>query len=173
MKVARTAALGASVALFLAGCSNTPTTPSSAAVRTVMSANVAWGPETPHFNLEIVLRGEGFGLVKFRQPNDDQAIVYLDTWVRDLAPNTSYELQRAVDTTIDGNCTSTGWLTLGKGAVAQAIVTDDNGTGREELFRSVSAFPPGSRFDIHFRVINATTGSVVLESECYEFTISL
>src|SRR6266568_3973382 len=34
-----------------------------------------WGPETPHFNLEIVLRGEGFGLVRFRQPNDDARIV--------------------------------------------------------------------------------------------------
>jgi hypothetical protein len=29
-----------------------------------------WGPETPSFNLEVILRGEGFGLVKFRQPND-------------------------------------------------------------------------------------------------------
>src|SRR4030095_12715044 len=103
----------------------------------------------------------------------DEAIVYLDTWVRDLAPNTSYQLQRAVDTTIDGNCTSSSWLTLGKGAVAQAIVTDDNGTGREDLFRNLGAFPPGSRFDIHFRVINAATTAVVLESGCYEFTISL
>ena len=173
MKVTRTAALGASVALLLVGCSDTPTTPSSATVGTVTLANTGWGPETPHFNLEVILRGDGFGLVKFRQPNDEEAIVYLDTWVRDLAPNTSYQLQRAVDTTIDGNCTSTSWLTLGKGTVAQAIVTDDAGTGREELFRSVAAFPPGSRFDIHFRVIDATTGAVVLESNCYEFTISL
>ena len=55
-------------------------------------ASASWGPETPPFNLEVILRGEsgGFGLVKFRQPNDGQAIIYLDTWVRDLAPNTSY-----------------------------------------------------------------------------------
>ncbi len=172
MRVTRTFGLAASV-VALAACSDTPISPSSAGVRSVQTLSAAWGPETPHFNLQVVLRGEGFGLVKFRQPNDDELVVYLDTWVRDLAPNTSYVLQRAVDTTIDGNCTSTSWLTLGKGAVAQAIVTDDKGTGREELFRSVSAFPPGSRFDIHFRVIDATTGSVVLESTCYEFTISL
>ena len=172
MTTVRTVGLGALLALF-AGCSNTPTTPSSPAVRGVTSASAAWGPETPHFNLEIILRGDGFGHVKFRQPNDDVSIVYLDTWVRDLAPNTSYLLQRAVDTTIDGDCTSSSWLTLGKGAVAQSIVTDDEGTGREDLFRNVGAFPPGSRFDIHFRVINATTGAVVLESGCYEFTISL
>jgi len=44
---------------------------------------------------------------------------------------------------------------------------------REELFRSVAAFPPGSRFDIRFRVSNAATAAVVLESKCYEFTVSL
>src|SRR5438046_3993479 len=70
-------------------------------------AGPPWGPETPHFNLEVVLRGEGFGLVKFRQPNDADRTVYLDTWVRDLAPNKSYRLERAVDTNVDGNCTGT------------------------------------------------------------------
>ena len=172
MRVARIIGLGVSVAIVLTGCSNTPTTP-SAAVDAVTSASAAWGPETPHFNLEVILRGDGFGHVKFRQPNDDQEIIYLDTWVRDLAPNTSYLLQRAVDTNVNGECTSTSWLTLGKGAVPQSIVTDETGTGRESLFRSVAAVPPGSRFDIHFRVINATTSAVVLESGCYEFTVSL
>src|SRR5438132_11414893 len=132
-----------------------------------------WGPETPNFNLEVVLRGDGFGLVKFRQPNDADKIVYLDTWVRDLAPNTSYLLQRAVDTNVDDDCTSTGWLTLGKGLQPQAITTDASGTGREQLFRNLAAFPVGSRFDIDFRVLDAATGAVVLTSGCYQYTISL
>ena len=131
-----------------------------------------WGPETPNFNLEVVLRGEGFGLVKFRQPNDGAFIINLDVWLRDLAPNTSYLLQRAVDPVVDDNCTSNAWLTLGKGAVAQSITTDENGTGRESLFRNVAAFPPGTEFDIHFRVIEQATGIVVLTSQCYQFTIS-
>jgi len=131
-----------------------------------------WGPETPNFNLEVVLRGEGFGLVKFRQPNDDAFIIYLDVWVRDLAPNTSYLLQRAVDTNVDDNCTSTSWLTLGKGLTPQSITTDATGTGRENLFRNVAAFPTGSEFDIHFRVIEEATSAVVLTSRCYQFTIS-
>ena len=135
-------------------------------------AGPPWGPETPNFNLEVVLRGEGFGLVKFRQPNDDALIVYLDVWLRDLEPNTSYFLQRAVDSNVDGNCTSTAWLTLGKGAVTQSITTDDTGTGREKLFRNLAAFPVGSEFDIHFRVIEEDTGAVVLTSKCYQFTIS-
>ncbi|HEU5250438.1 MAG TPA: hypothetical protein VFW15_10680 [Thermoanaerobaculia bacterium] len=135
---------------------------------------LSWGPETPNFNLEVVLRGEavGFGLVKFRQPNDDVLVVHLDTWVRDLAPNTSYLLQRAVDVNVDDDCTSTAWLTLGKGAQAQSITTDETGAGREELFRSVAAFPVGSEFDIHFRVIEEATSAVVLTSRCYQFTIS-
>jgi hypothetical protein len=130
-----------------------------------------WGPETPYFNLEVVLRGEGFGLIKFRQPNDDAFIVYLDVWVRDLAPNTSYLLQRAVDTNVDDNCTSTAWLTLGRGLQPQSITTDATGTGREKLFRILPP-SPGSEFDIHFRVIEEETSEVVLTSKCYQFTIS-
>ena len=140
-------------------------------------AEPPWGPETPPFNLEVVLRdvtgGQGFGLVKFRQPNDADKIVYLDTWVRDLAPNHSYVLQRAVDTNLDGTCTSTTWLTLGQGLAPQTITTDDRGTGRAGLFRSLAALPTGSQFDIHFQVIDAATGVRVLASGCYRFTVSL
>ena len=89
--------------------------------------------------------------MKFRQPNDADRIVYLDVWVRDLAPNTAYQLQRAVDTVVDDNCTSSGWLTLGKGTTPQTIVTDSRGTGREDLFRNLGAFAPGTTFDIQNR----------------------
>jgi hypothetical protein len=134
-----------------------------------------WGPETPHFNLEAILRaddGPGFGLVKFRQRNDDLLVIDLITWVRDLKPNTSYLLQRAVDSTLDDVCTSEAWLTLGKGTQPQAITTDENGTGREDLFRNVSAVPVGTTFDIHFRVIEQATSTIALRSGCYQFTTS-
>ncbi len=144
---------------------------SSSAVAQVPESGPPWGPETPNFNLEVILRGEGFGHVKFRQPNDGTFIIYLDVWLRDLAPNTSYLLQRAVDTNVDDNCTSTAWLTLGKGLQPQSITTDATGAGREELFRNVPALP-GSEFDIHFRVIEESTSAVVLTSKCYQFTIS-
>jgi len=135
-------------------------------------AGPPWGPETPHFNLEVVLRGDGFGLVKFRQPNDADKIVYLDTWVRDLAPNKSYRLERATDTTVDDNCTGTAWLTLGRGTTPQAITTDDKGTGRAQLFRNLSTLALGATFDIQFRVIDAATSAVVLRSACYQYTVS-
>jgi hypothetical protein len=141
------------------------------------TAGPPWGPETPSFNLELILRpidvGGGFGHVKFRQPNDDQKIVYLDTWVRDLIPDHSYLLQRAVDTNLDGNCTSSAWLTLGFGSAPQAVTTDDRGTASVPLFRNLAAIPVGTMFDIHFRLIDAVSLAPVLESDCYQFTVSL
>lgn len=169
----RSSLVPVSALLLFTACAGDPVAPSNSAAATAQLAAGPWGPETPNFDIEVVLRGQGFGLVKFRQPNDADQIVYLDTWVRDLTPNTSYLLQRAVDTNLDGECTSTGWLTLGKGLTPAAIVTDDQGTGRAELFRNLSAFQPGATFDIHFRVIDAVTAAVVLESGCYQFTVSL
>jgi len=125
----------------------------------------------PTFNLEVILRGEDgrLGHIKFRQDVDPSKIIVLDTWVRDLEPNHNYLLQRAVDNVVDGNCTSTNWLTLGKGLTAQSILTDANGTGREELWRDISTVPTGSEFDIHFQVVDAVNGDVVLTSDCYQY----
>jgi hypothetical protein len=139
----------------------------------VSSASSNANAETPHFNLEIVLRGESnrFGLVKFRQAVDPAKIMTLETWVRDLEPNHAYLLQRAVDLVLDGDCTSTAWLTLGKGLTPQSIVTGANGEGREDLWRDITALESGSTFDIHFRVIDAVTMAVVLTSDCYQFAV--
>jgi hypothetical protein len=141
-------------------------------------ADPPWGPATPNFNLEVILRpaaggpDNSFGLVKFRQPKDADVIVYLDVWVRDLAPNHSYFLQRATDSNVNDDCTGTNWLTLGQGLVPQAITTDERGTGRADLWRNLAAIPLGTEFDIHFRVIDAVSSSVVLASACYQFTVS-
>jgi hypothetical protein len=150
----------------------------TAAASSADAVGPPWGPATPNFNLEVVLRpvlgapDGGFGLVKFRQPKDADKIVYLDVWVRDLAANRSYSLQRATDTNVNDSCTGTNWLTLGQGLVPQAITTDETGTGRAGLFRNLSAIALGTEFDIHFRVIDAATSAVVLESGCYQYTVS-
>jgi hypothetical protein len=114
----------------------------------------------------------GLGLVVFRQPQDADKIVYLDVWVLNLAPNHSYYLQRATDSTVDDDCTGTNWLTLGQGLVPQAITTNERGFGRASLFRDLAAVPVGTRLDIHFRVIDAATSAVVLQSGCYQFVVS-
>jgi hypothetical protein len=110
--------------------------------------------------------------VKFRQERDtSQNIITLDVWVRDLLAATSYSLQRAVDTTLDGVCTGTNWLTLGEGLTPHPLVTDETGTARAALFRDLSALAPDTTFDIHFRVIDNGTGHVALQSDCYRFVV--
>jgi len=118
-------------------------------------------------NLEVILRGDGFGLVKFRQPKDADVIAYLNIWVRDLAPG-RYLVQRAVDPVVNDVCAGTNWTmpTLG------AVTTDLSGTGRVQLTRSLAAIRLGTEFDIHFRVIDAATSAVVLQSGCYQFVVS-
>jgi hypothetical protein len=130
-------------------------------------------PQTDeHYNLDVVLQGgKSFGFIKFTQSSIK--IITLDTKVAHLAPNHEYLLQRAVDpiNVVDGNCTSASWLTLGKGLTPQSIMTDANGNGEEELWRDVSAVPSGSKFDIHFQIIDAITMSVVLTSDCYWYQV--
>jgi hypothetical protein len=95
----------------------------------------------------------------------------LETWLKNLKPNTSYQLERAVDQLLDKNCTGTAWLILGKGLDAQSIVTDKFGNGHEELFRAVTAIARGTQFDIHFQVVEEATGTVVLTSDCFQYTV--
>jgi hypothetical protein len=148
------------------------------ATSAAQAADPPWGPVTPNFNLQVILRptptgpDNAFGLVTFRQPKDAAKIVNLDVWLRDLAPNHSYFLQRATDSNVNDDCTGTNWLTLGQGPVPEAITTDETGTGRADLFRDLAAIPLGTRFDIHFRVRDAVTSAVVLDSACYQFTVS-
>ncbi len=129
----------------------------------------------PSYDLNVTLRGNHnrSGHIKFRQDPDPAKIITLDTRVHHLEPNRAYLLQRAVDAinVIDGNCTSTSWLTLGKGLTPQSIFTDARGKGSEELWRDVSAVQSGSVFDIHFRVIDAVTSAVVLTSDCYQYQV--
>ena len=149
-----------------------------AAVTTVSVVAAVGAQADSGANLQVILRPAGgaadsaFGLVKFRQPKDADTIVYLDVWVRDLAPNHTYYLQRATDSNVNDDCAGTNWLILGQGPVAQAIATDETGTGRAELFRNLASIPLGTQFDIHFRVIDVVTSAVVLESACYQYTVT-
>lgn len=154
------------------GPSAAPSTSASSIGSGAGGATLAARSEQPPFDLEAILRGDGFGLVKFRQAKDStESIIDLDVWVRDLSPNTSYSLQRATDTTLDDACTGTNWLTLGQGPVPRSIVTSEDGTGRASLWRDLSALSPGTQFDIHFRVVQTGTTLVALQSECYRFVV--
>jgi hypothetical protein len=150
------------------------------AALTVVGAAAADDDESPDRgrNLKVALPppadgpAEAFGKVDFRQPRDEQKIVFLDVSVRHLLPDRSYYLERAVDTPVDGVCTGTNWLRLGKGLEPEAIETNAHGSGRAALFRDLAAVPTGMELDIRFRVIDAVTSGVVLQSLCYQFTVS-
>jgi hypothetical protein len=148
-----------------------PTAPgASQASFGLASADLSTGPAEPPFNMEVILRGEGFGHVKFRQEKDPtQNIYFMDVWIRDLLPNTSYSLQRAVDFVLDGVCTGTTWGTLGQGTTPHPILTDETGTGRAALWRPSQANPVP--VDHHFRVIQTGTSHVVLQSDCYRLIV--
>ena len=164
-----------SITLIIAACSSQPSPVAPTRVAAVGSSGASASSdnaEQPPFNLEARLTGDGFGLVTFRQQRDPGAnVILLGVWVRDLLPDTSYSLQRAVDTVLDDVCTGTNWLTLGKGLTPASIETDGTGTGRAELWRDLSAFAPGLAFDIHFRVIENATAHVALETGCHRFVI--
>ena len=78
------------------GSPTMPSPPASAATAgpsSVSALSVAASSEQPPFDLEAILRGDGFGHVKFRQQRNATAnVVTLDVWVRDLSANSSYSL---------------------------------------------------------------------------------
>lgn len=125
------------------------------------------------YNLDVNLTGSGnaTGSILFRQDPDTIKIVTLETKVDKLLPNHEYLLQRAVDTQIDGNCTGTMWLTLGKGLTPRSIFTDPYGKGTEILWRDLSALASGTVFDIHFQILDAANMSILLNSGCHQYTV--
>ena len=165
-------------ALGTTACATDATTPRPAAPShaALDVAGAPLGPQSPPFNLEAILRAptgqDGFGLVNFRQPNDADQIAYLDVWLRDLPPNRYFSVKYATDTDVDGDCTNTDWVDLPRPHRPNPIHTDDRGTGRGSLFLDLSAFPVGSTFDIHFEVVDAFGGTIMLTSDCYQFTVT-
>jgi hypothetical protein len=154
----------------------------SVALATVLAGATVAGLEPtdrsaqPPFNVQAVLRapdgGDAFGLVEFRQHNDGLVRIDLEAWVRDLEAWAPYHLQRAVDTVLDGSCTSEGWLTLGDGLVPKPLTTDDRGRGRETFYRDLPTAFVGQKYDIHFRVVTATTPPIeVLRSGCHQYVV--
>lgn len=138
----------------------------------------------PNYDLNVTLRGTSIpsegeddeapvGHLKFRQDPNPEKIIDLDVKLHNMVPNHEYFFQRAVDpiNAVDGICSSTTWLTLGKGLTAQSIFTDNEGNGKEELWRDVSVVPSGSKFDIHFQVIDAATNVTILSSDCLQYQV--
>ena len=132
-------------------------------------------PLNPLYDLDVRLQSEGknvgAGFIKYRQNPDAARVITLDTWVKNLLPNHSYILQRAVNPIADiTGCSSTAWLTLGEGLTPKSIVTNRNGEGSAKLWRDITAIAPGTAFHIRFRILDEATMEPVLSSDCYDYT---
>ena len=129
------------------------------------------------YNLNVVLRADtkssrqSAGYIEFRQDPDTTRIIELHTWVHNLEPNHSYLLQRAVNPITDPDCSSIAWLTLGLGLQPKEIQTDSKGDGHADLWRAVTTIARGTQFHIRFQIVDATTLSPVLTSDCYDYTV--
>jgi len=74
----------------------------------------------------------------------------------------------------------TGWRLLGSkhspGGLRELQHADETWTVGEPShiawFRDLATIPLDMQFDIHFRVIDMETSAVVLESACYQYTVS-
>jgi hypothetical protein len=127
----------------------------------------------PHYNLDVklhhVVPGRGSGWLAFRQPQDNDLVVFLYVSVKHLAPGATYRFQRAADAA-DGVCPTTGWLTLGTLTAKELpFTTDERGNAFVALSRRLGDASEGMTFDITFRVIDAS-GATVLRSGCYQYT---
>ena len=69
-------------------------------------------------------------------------------WGRSTAPGGLRELQHADENWTVGEPSHIAW------------------------FRDLATIPLDMQFDIHFRVIDTETSAVVLESACYQYTVS-
>ena len=128
-------------------------------------------PTVPAFDLNVHLSGadDAEGLIKFRQPDDGVMTIFLHTRVEGLTPNHDFYLRRAA-LALGSGCVDGGWLTLGLGTVVTPIHTDEEGEGRADLFRSLPASIAGKSFDIHFQIVDAVSGAVVLQSKCLAYS---
>lgn len=160
------------LAAAISGCSTSDaTTQAPADEETALSISNRNPPATPPFDINVLLRaGERVeGLILFRQPDDGVPTIFLETYLAHLKPNHDYYLERAAQT-LGLGCIDSGWLRLGLGTVVTPIHTNWRGFGAATLNRTLPATLLGLSFDIHFRVLDAETGVVVLESTCRQFT---
>ena len=106
-------------ALATIACQDSPTAPRELSAPPTAAADRSEGKgsaETaendeankPNFNLNIVLRGDGSGRVKFRQPKNDGTTHMVNLGARGLSQTPPDLSPPAGDITPDGICTSTG-----------------------------------------------------------------
>ena len=111
------------------------------------------------------ISGQGAGHVLVSPTAKDRPTfaVEVEVNVQDMLPNSTFTVERRVDLTPDGVCTSATWLTNGP------ITTSEGGAGAQHFEVERGApFVSGVRFDVQFHVIGNGTE---LRSECMTVTV--
>lgn len=111
------------------------------------------------------ISGQGTGHVLVSPTAKDRPTfaVEVEVNVRDMLPNSTFTVERRVDLTPDGVCTSATWLTNGP------ITTSEGGAGAQHFEVERGApFVSGVRFDVQFHVIGNGTE---LRSDCMTVTV--
>jgi hypothetical protein len=137
-----------------------------AALAAVVMTGAAQADPGLHSTLTAVA-GQGTGHVLVAPTAEDQGTfaVQVTVNIHGAAPNTTFEVARAVDLNPDGVCTmASGWLPLGN------LTTSPGGAGAAhfEVHRG-APFLSGVRFDAVFRAVG-TDGSE-LRSDCLTVTV--
>ena len=108
-------------------------------------------------------QGAGHVLVSPTAKDRPTFAVEVEVNVQDMLPNSTFTVERRVDLTPDGVCTSATWLTNGP------ITTSEGGAGAQHFEVERGApFVSGVRFDVQFHVIGNGTE---LRSDCMTVTV--
>jgi hypothetical protein len=113
--------------------------------------------------------GEGSGFVAVSPTSQDRPgfHVQVEISVHNLAPMTTYYVERTPDLVPDGDCAGTTWIPTAE------ITTSAGGAGAVHVEKTPADLPPifqsGLRFDIQFRVRNQDS-STMLVTDCLTVT---
>jgi len=174
MKVTLVAGLLSVLFLGTSGCSRGPTNPigpgaigaGGAAVQPVVL------PDS-HGHTLIAVVGEGRGVVNVSPEASEPGFsVEIQVAVWKTSPNTTFNVKRAVDFTVDGECTSSSFVQFPSPNPGSPVTltTSQGGAGSAHVAFDRPPIGDDTQFDVRFEV-STPASSVVLLTEC--FTVSV
>ena len=109
--------------------------------------------------------GSGTGRIQGATTGEDQGtlVVQGTANVHGTTSNTTFTIQRSLDTVPDGVCDTSG------GFVALGTFTTSSGGAGAGHFERHAPLPSGQAFDVLFQVVG--TDGTVLESPCFTVTV--
>ena len=126
---------------------------------------VASAGDTTFHGPLTAISGSGSGRVQGATTGEDQGtlVVQGTANVHRTTPNTTFTVQRSLDTVPDGVCDTSG------GFVELTTFTTSSGGAGAGHFERHAPLPSGQAFDVLFQAVG--TDGTVLESPCFTVTV--